>query len=119
MPDMAVITRQDDDTPGLSGGLQQRSQGANGLDCPGIAELLGGVQAVVNCIDHDPYHFVLLRRNAVTYLSPEGSTTALREVSLVVQDRRMAAVADRAQARTGGKVPLLVAGIATTQCTGQ
>ena len=60
MPDMAVITRQDDDTPRLSGGLQQRTQGANGLDGPGIANLLGGAQAVVNRIDHDPYHFVLL-----------------------------------------------------------
>ena len=113
MPDMAVITRQHDDTPRLSGGLQQRPQRANSLDGPGIAELLGGAQAVVNRIDHDPYHFVLLRRNGVTYLSPEGSTTALRKVSLVVQDRRMAAVADRAQARTSGKVPLLVTGIAT------
>jgi hypothetical protein len=57
---MAVITRQDDDTSCLSGGLQQRSQGANGLDSPGIANLLGSAQAVVNGVDHDPHHFVLL-----------------------------------------------------------
>jgi hypothetical protein len=55
----------------------------------------------------------------VTYLSPEGSTTTLREVPFVVQHRRMAAFADRAKARTGCKAPLLVVGITTAQCTGQ
>src|SRR5262245_8890964 len=60
MPDMAMITRQDDDTPRFSGCLQQPAQGANGFDGPGIANLLGSAQAVVNRIDHDPYYFVLL-----------------------------------------------------------
>src|SRR5207344_2587357 len=103
----------------LSSGLQQRSQRANGLDGPGIAELLSSAQTVVHRIDHGPHHFVLLRRNAMTYLSPEGSTTALRKVPLVVQHRGMAALADRAQARTGCEAPLLIVGIATAQCTGQ
>src|SRR5262249_11110485 len=57
VPDMAVITRQDDDTPRLAGGLQQRPQRADGLDGPGIAELLGGAQAVINRIDHDSHYF--------------------------------------------------------------
>ena len=117
MPDMAVITRQDNNTPRLSGRLQQSTQGANGLDRPGIAHLLGIAQAVVDCIDHDPHDFVLLRRNALTHLRREGSTTARCEIPLVVQHRWMAALADRGQASTGGKASLLVVGVATAQCT--
>jgi hypothetical protein len=54
MPDVTVVTGEDDYPTGISGVLQERAQWTDSVDGPVITDLPGTSEAVVDGVDDDP-----------------------------------------------------------------
>ena len=116
---MAMVAREDHQSPGFPGGLQDLPQHANRRHRPAHGHLGAAAQLVVDRVDHRADDLVRLARDDFPYPFGQGATARLLEIDLVKQQGRKLRRRKRLQSGMRGECLLLIGTAALAQRSGQ